>query len=194
MTDRILLYISAAPDLALERETLGRAVTEIPTSLGWRVAHTPLDDAEPDLDLVAEAQVHLLLLGEDVRAPVGLEWMTARRAGRLPVLLLKRESPRTQAGAAFQRELARHTAWQSFKDAADLRRQALRLLVNHLLAGAVEYRIAPEEIERLAAWEKEALKPGRKDGRPERGGADQGGVILSAERFTPSQGKLIKGP
>jgi hypothetical protein len=193
MTDRILLYISAAPDLALERETLGRAVTEIPTSLGWRVGQTPLDDAEPDLDLVAAAQVHLLLLGEDVRAPVGLEWATARRAGRLPVLLLKQAAPRTQAGAAFQRELARHADWKPFKDAADLRRQALRLLVNHILASSIEYLILPEEIERLAAWEKEALKPGRKSDQPERGGAGEGGVILSTERFTPSQGKLIKG-
>jgi len=42
MADRVLLYISAASDLALEREVLSRAIIEIPTSLGWRIIQTPL--------------------------------------------------------------------------------------------------------------------------------------------------------
>jgi hypothetical protein len=73
MADRILLYISAASDLALEREVLSRAIVEIPTSLAWRIKQTPVGDEALDLEAVAVADVHLLLFGGDIRAPVGAE-------------------------------------------------------------------------------------------------------------------------
>ena len=72
MADRLLLYISAASDLRAEREVLGRAVTEVPVSLAWRVVHSPGGDEPVDVDAVSRADVHLLLLGGDIRAPVGL--------------------------------------------------------------------------------------------------------------------------
>ena len=193
MADEVLIYISAASDLEYEREVLAKAIAEIPTSLGWKVAQTPLDDAEPDLIEVANANLHLLLLGCDVRAPVGLEWRIAHRAGHPPRLLLKQDVLRTQAGQAFMNELSRTAAWEPFGDAADLRRKALRILVDHIASNAVEYRIPLEELERLSAWQKEAFKPGKKTAQePTRGGAGDSAVILSTERFTPSQGKLIK--
>lgn len=198
MADRVLIYISAAPDLRDEREALGRLIPEVPTSLGWRVAETPLDDREPDLDAVAAADIHVLLLGSDVRAPVGLEWQVARRAGRAPALFSKRDVLRTQAGEAFARDLSRHAEWRAFKDALDLRRQVSALLVDHLIESAARYAILPDEILRLRDWKKAQAKakPDTADALHERaakskGGAGAGGVILSAERFTPSQGRLL---
>ena len=97
MADRVLLYISAASDLALEREVLSRAITEIPTSLGWRITQTPIGDEPLDLEAAAQADLHLLILGGDIRAPVGVEWLAARRAGRIPTLFLKAPTtPRLQ--------------------------------------------------------------------------------------------------
>ncbi len=193
MTDRIRIYISAASDLMDERETLNRLIPEIPTSLGWRVTQTPLDGRDVDLNAVAGADVHILLLGGDVRAPVGLEWQAARRAGRMPALFSRREGLRTQAGEAFARELARYGEWRAFKDTPDLRRQVAALLGDHLIASAARYAILPDEIERIRAWRKTLARAKPDDSRAagDKGVADAGGVILSDERFTPSQGRLI---
>lgn len=195
MVDKLLVYISASPDLRLERAVLLRAVTEIPTSLGWSIRHTPSAGKEPDLDAVARANVHVLMIGSDIQAPVGLEWLTAKRAGRSVKFFHKTSVMQTQSAQAFMRELARFAAWQRFVDAAGLRMKVLKLLSDHLLSNVVPYEISNEEANRLKTWRTgiDADK-NKKAVDDRRGGADQGGVILttSPERFVPSEGKLIK--
>ena len=100
---------------------MGRAVVDIPTSLGWRIVQTPLQGEPVDPELVAQADIHLVLLGSDIRAPIGLEWLTAYRAGRLPSLFLKQSIIRTPSAQSFRRYLEGQTCWRPFKDLADLR-------------------------------------------------------------------------
>ena len=138
MADRLLLYISAASDLRAEREVLGRAVTEVPVSLAWRVVHSPGGDEPVDVDAVSRADVHLLLLGGDIRAPVGLEWRYALLAGRKPVPFLKQDALRTPAGEHFLRFVRQRAAWRPFRDPADLRRQFLALLAGHVIDRAIK--------------------------------------------------------
>jgi hypothetical protein len=191
MADRILLYISAASDLSLEREVLSRAITEIPTSLGWRITQTPVADEPLNLEAAAKADVHLLLFGGDIRAPVGVEWLAARRAGHTPTLFLKQGAPHTPAALIFIRDLERHTTWRSFADAADLRRQVLALLTEHILSHATHYQIGSAEFEKLRAWQKQLEASEKQTVDQTRGGAGASSVILSTERFTPSGGKLV---
>ena len=191
MADRILLYISAASDLSFEREVLGRAIVEIPTSLGWRIKQTPVADEVLDLEAVAEADVHILILGGDIRAPVGAEWLAARRAGRLPTLFLKQGAHHTPAAQFFIHDLERHAVWRPFDDAADLRRQVLPLLTEHILKHTGHYQIGPEEFQKLHAWQKQLDTADKKSVDKTRGGAGASSVILSTERFTPSEGKLV---
>lgn len=194
MADRILLYVSAASDLALEREVLGRAITEIPTSLGWRITQTPVAEEPLDLEAVAAADVHLLIMGGDIRAPVGAEWLAAQRAGRSPALFLNQGVHHTPAGLILIRDLERHADWCPFDDAADLRRQVLALLTAHILNRASYYRLSPEEFEKLRAWQKQLETTDTKSVDKTRGGAGASSVILSTERFTPSEGKLVGQP
>jgi hypothetical protein len=192
MADQLLLYVSAAPDLEREREILGRAVVEIPVSLGWRIVQSPLRDEPADLGAVASASVHLLLLGGDIRAPIGQEWIAARRAGRRPALFLKQGILRTPAASNFIRYVEQQAAWQPFKDGPDLRRQVLRLLADHLLQHAGHYALSPAELARLEAWraglqaEASAIDEGL------RGGAGESGVVFSPERYVPSEGILLR--
>jgi len=132
-----------------------------------------------------------LILGGDIRAPVGAEWLAARRAGRLPTLFLKQGAHHTPAAQIFVRDLERHAAWRPFDDAADLRRQVLALLTGHILNHAARYQIGPEEFEKLRAWQKQLDAAGKKSVDKTRGGAGASSVILSTERFTPSEGKLV---
>jgi hypothetical protein len=192
MAERILLYISAASDLGLEREVLSRAVTEVPTSLGWRITQTPVADEPLDLKAAARADLHLLLLGGDIRAPVGAEWLAARRAGHAPTLFLKQGVHHTPAALVFIRDLERYATWRSFDGAADLRQQVLALLTEHILNRATYYQIGPNELERLRAWQKQLEASEKQTVDRTRGGAGASSVILSTERFIPSEGKLVR--
>lgn len=177
--------------MRFERDLLARAVAEIPTSLGWTITQTPGADREPNLDAVTRADVHLLILGSDIQAPVGLEWATARRAGNVVALFYKSSALQTQAAQAFVREAAKFGRWQGFSDASELRWRALRLLVDHILAHSARYEISAAEAETLRAWRK-ALAKDNKAVDDARGGAEQSAVILTTERFTPSEGRLLR--
>ena len=192
MPNSVLFYISAATDLQPEREILGRAVTEIPVGLGWRVVQSPSRDEPIDHDAVVQANVHLLLLGSDIRAPIGLEWQIARRAGRRPVPFLKQGVLRTPAALSFVHFLKAQAAWRPFKDAADLRHQVHVLLAQHLLDWAGLYVLSPLELARLEEWRAglDALAPAAGDDI--RGGAGESGILLSPERYVPSEGVLIR--
>ncbi|MCS7056574.1 MAG: hypothetical protein NZM18_10450 [Thermoflexales bacterium] len=194
MLDKLRLYVSAAPELRFERDVLARAVAEIPTSLGWTITQTPGSDHEPDLEAVTRADVHLLILGRDIQAPVGLEWAMARRAGNNVALFYKSSSLQTQAAQAFVREAAKFGRWQGFSDAFELRWRALRLLVDHILAHEARYEISAAEAETLRAWRKtlDAKAREKKAVDDRRGGAEESAVILTTERFIPSEGKLLQ--
>ena len=194
MADVLLIYISAAGDLEFEREVLNRAITEIPTTLAWRIVETPLTAAEPDLESVATADVHLLVLGGDVRAPVGVEWAMARRAGRTPTLFLKSSINHTQAAQAFIRELERYSVWRRFDHAGGLRVDVLKLLAEHIMSHREHYQLSDEEYGKLVRWHKELRKSPRQKIDQTRGGAGDSSVILSLERYIPSTGVLLSEP
>ncbi len=188
-----MLYISAAGDLRAEREILGRAVAEIPVTLGWRTVLTPERDEPADLQAAARADVHLLLIGTDIRAPIGQEWLAARRGGKRPYLFMKEKISRTSAADDFIRYLSNQAAWQPFNDRDDLRWQVDKLLGEFILEKAVYFALRPEEYERLQAWRKELDEHKPAPLEEQRGGAGQGAVILSPERYVPSEGVLIEG-
>jgi hypothetical protein len=193
MIDKLRLYISAAPDLRFERDLLARSITEIPTTLGWSIKQTPGPEREPDLEAVARADVHLLLIGSDIQAPVGLEWAVARRRGRSVTLLYKKPALQTQAAQAFIRDAAKSGEWIGFEDAADLRKRTLRHLVDYLLAHAARFEIEPQEAAQLRDWRKALESKGKHAVDDRRGGAEASAIILTSERFVPSEGKLLRG-
>ena len=182
----VTIYISAAADLMAEREALARMVAALPVTLAWRIAQTPVTDADfLDLEALQVADLHLLVMGSDIRAPVGLEERIVSRAGRLSAAFLKRGILRTPAGQVFIKGAG--VAWQPFADAADLTRQVQRLLVEHLVSYALRYALTPEEVARL-----ETLTPAEEPARGA-GGKEAGhsAVILSRERFEPSEGVVV---
>jgi hypothetical protein len=167
-------------------------VAEIPIDLGWRVAQSPRKSDPVDLDAVATADVHLLLLGGDIRAPIGLEWLTAQRAGRRPALFLKQEVQRTSAALNFVRFVESQATWRPFKDGLELRHSVLEILTDHILDRALSYALSPLEMERLQAWRSELQADSAAVDEETRGGAGDSSLILSQERFGPSVGVIIR--
>lgn len=145
-----------------------------------------------DRDAIAQADIHLLFIGGDIRAPIGLEWLIARRAGRLPELFLKENVSRTLAALDFVRTVENQNPWRTFKEGRELRRQVEILLANYLLDRAVTFSLTKDEIALLRSWlaEREAGKVSEE--QIERGGAGDSGLILSTERFEPSDGILLE--
>ncbi len=186
MSHQILLYISAGSDLAPEREVLGRAVTEIPLDLGWHIFQTPRSGQRVDREAVEVADLHLYLLGSDIRAPVGYEWAIAREAGRRPLPLLKTSVSRTPAGLDQVRFIGFQARWFPFQRASDLRWRVLRLLSAYILFRSSELGLSVVEIGNLLAWRRTL------DARPVDEetveGAGEGGVLLSKKRYVPIEG------
>ena len=76
------IYISAPSDLMAEREAIARMIATLPVTLAWRVGQTPVGEELFEPTLVQEAELHLVLIGGDIRAPVGLELYSARQVGK----------------------------------------------------------------------------------------------------------------
>jgi hypothetical protein len=182
----VTIYISAAADLMAEREALARMIAGLPVSLAWRIMQTPLGREPLDLETLAAADLHLLVMGGDIRAPVGLEWHTAQRSRRPGQAFLKQGIARTPAGQVFIGQTRQ--SWHPFHDTADLSRQVRRLLVEHLLEHAVRYRLTPAEFEQLRHLQEKAdvSEPSASSGE-----AGRSAVILSRERFTPRSGVVV---
>ena len=183
----IIIYISAASDLMTEREALALMIAKLPVSLAWRVVQTPLGEEQLETTLLSTADLHLLIMGGDIRAPVGLELYTVREAGRPTVAFLKQGLARTTAGEIFTRQA--NVAWQPFLKAADLSRLVQRVLVEHLLRQALTYLLSPTEVEQLERLLTTAAVPDQ-DNSP---GAEAGrsAIILSRDRYTPSEGVIV---
>lgn len=192
MADTVFLYISAASDLNLERDSLSRAVTEIPVPLGWRIVQSPVRGEPVELEAVAQADMYILLLGSDIRAPIGQEWLISRKTKRKTVLYLKGEIYRTMAGLSFQHYVEKQATWRVFKDIADLRQQVLQALTDHLLDQAAYYQLSLADVERLQEWRKGLTASVSQQDRITRGEASDSSVILSVERYVPSEGVLLK--
>lgn len=184
----VTIYISAASDLMAEREILGRMIAGLPVTLAWRIGQTPLGVEPLDLEVVRQADLYLLLLGGDIRAPVGLEWHTAASARRPTSAFLKQGLARTLAGQAFVRDSG--VDWQPFRDPAHLRRQVERLLADYLLRHAVRFVLTPSEIERLTDLLKSETETDQLAGGE---GTGHSAVLLSRERFMPSGGVIVDG-
>jgi hypothetical protein len=191
MADQVIFYISAASDLEAEREILGRAATEVPVDLRWRVVQSPPGNGPVELDAVAAAGLHVLVMGADIRAPIGLEWQIAWQAGRRPAALLKANTLRTPAGQDFVRMVGRVQRWERFTDGADLRRRVLMHLADHLLDHAATYVLTPEEIGGLMTWRDELVSSSDAVDEETRGGAGDSSVLLSRQRFHPQGGVVI---
>ena len=182
------LYISVGRDLREERELLGRSLTEIPLDLGWRINYSPTGNGPLEPELIGTADLHLVLMGADIRAPVGQEYYLAKRSGRPLTALLKMGVNRTLAATDFVRFLGRQYQWQPFSDNQQLRLIFLNKLTSKLIDKAADLHLSKFEIDQLLSWRTELNQHSKEIEGEIRGGAGESSVILSLDRFYPSEG------
>lgn len=192
MADEFVLYISAAQDLAIERDLIARTVTEIPVTLGWRIFQSPLRGGHLNREALQNADIHLLLIGSDIRAPIGFEWALARKAGRRTILFRKTGILVTPAGERFIREINEVATWNTFEDSASLRVEILKLIADHIIEHAIHFALRGDEYEGLINWREKLAHEKPAPVQEETGGAGNSSVILSRERYIPKEGKLLQ--
>ena len=194
MVDIFKLYISAASDLKAERDLLSRSITEIPVTLAWQIHLSPIGEKRVDEKYLHESDLHILILGSDIRAPIGFEWYLSRQLGRRPVFFRKKGIPNTPAAGNFIRSLSNYSNWLTFVNFADLRFQALNHIGQTILSQASYFDLKKEELDNLTTFteELEQKKVDQLTGID--GGAGEDSIILSRERFKPKGGVLIQEP
>ena len=198
MANRVRLFVTAAPDLEPEREAIGKAIAQLPVSLGWEIKRTPRrsEPLPPVLEAVADCDFYVFLLGTDVTAPVGVEWAAALEADKTPLAFLK-DVPHTPAAQAFVR-LAKRSGvrWTPFGDPQELGILVQEALAWRILDRAEVYRLSPVEWETLSALlekqHQEKMGRGPEEGGQEPRGAGGGGVILAPGRDLPPGGVLVE--
>lgn len=196
MNAMTVIYISAAPDLMAEREILARLIATLPVTLPWQIVQTPLTNETLDLRALEASELHFLLLGDDIRAPVGLEWYFIRQVGQARThAFLKHTQARTLAGQDFVRHAG--LVWRYFETGQGLRGQIQEILIEHLLRHAIRFGLRETEMRQLTSLlEHEKAKQAKQVQSDERSSvnkeAGHSAVILSRERYEPSEGVLIE--
>ncbi len=197
MNAMTVIYISAAPELMAEREILARLIATLPVTLPWQIVQTPLTNETLDLRALEASELHFLLLGDDIRAPVGLEWYFIRQIhGQARThAFLKHTQSRTLAGQDFMRHAG--LVWRYFETGQGLRGQIQEILIEHLLRHAIRFSLRETEMRQLTnLLEHEKAKQASQVQSNERSSANReaghSAVILSRERYEPSEGVLIE--
>jgi hypothetical protein len=72
-----------------------------------------------------------------------------------------------------------------------LRSLVLKAVTSHILVRAATYGLSPAELATLQAWRSELDEAPATAEEDTRGGAGESGVVLSPERYVPSEGLLL---
>ena len=194
MVDIFNLYISAADDLQSERDLMSRILTEFPITLGWQINFSPLGKKILLEKAVIEANLHMLVLGSDIRAPIGYELHLSRNLNHNTKLFLKNGIARTPAAIDFHRSLSNITKWQTFQSLSELRVAALNYIGQFILDRAKYFDLSLNERDRLSEFLEKIDEAETDEFDLSKGVAGENSVILSRERFIPKDGVLIKPP
>ena len=194
MASRLRIFISAGPDLEIEREVIGKAIASLPISLGWVIKYTPIrgEPSDPASSAVELCDFYALLLGLDITAPVGSELYTARKTGKSTAAFLK-EGPRTSAARVFVKQSA--VKWKPFSNEESLRSLLQKSIVDQILKRPEAYGMTIVDWEALSALAVELTEESSKQHEaitPLYGGAGSDAVIVSPLRDLPSGGVPIE--
>ena len=192
MADRVRLFISAGPELETEREAIGRALAAFPINLGWEIKRTARADEAADLKAVRGCDFFVMLFASDIRAPVGWEWMAARRAERPHLAFLKEGVLQTPAGREFVRALGKE--WRPFRTGQELAKRLVEAVSEQILECWQEFGLSAREWEVLLAYLARVRGKKPEDSQETRlAGAGEGGVILAPGRDVPKGGVVVEG-
>jgi hypothetical protein len=190
MAETLRIFVSATKDLETERAVIGRAVAELPVKIGIEIRRTPATGAafEDIYELIANCDRVYFLLGRDISAPSGAEWLVAWKLER-SILPLRLAGIATPAGQDFVRLLP--TGWQRFRNSSELARLVTLDLIDILNHPKNRYGLTVTELE-LLNLHRQRVNNLRVHELPEPSGAEGGGVLLDLGHREPVLGVALQ--
>ena len=182
MEKQLAIYVSASPEMDAECELLGQLLAGMFQSTRWTIKRTPTDHEHmnPDLETLRNSQFYVILLGMDIMAPMGVEWMVAQEMGLPTFAFSNAEAVASPSTAYFMRQSG--VPWQSYRSPQEFMHRLERQLITRLLEGTPGYGVEVSDLEELATRLKALEGQEQAEGGAFRGedrrGAGRGGVIL----------------
>jgi hypothetical protein len=190
MAETLRIFVSATRDLEAARALIGRTLAELPVQIGAEIRRTPVEGISFDnlFELISNVDRVYFLLGRDITAPSGAEWLLALRLER-DILPLRLAAPRTLAANEFLRIAP--VEWIDFANQRHLAQLIGIDLIDRLIHPKNRYGLSLNEIELLRLrWAQ--IKEGMVTTIGEAGGAEGGGILLDRERIETEEGLLLE--
>ena len=104
MAETLRIFVSATRDLESARALIGQTLAELPVQIGAEIRRTPAEGASYDniFELISNVDRLYFLLGRDITAPSGVEWMLGLQLERR-IYPLRLARTRTIAAEEFLR-------------------------------------------------------------------------------------------
>lgn len=194
MAEPLRLFVSATQDLDGERAVIGRALARLPVQAGMEIRRTPATGAswETMHELVSGVQRVYFLLGDDLSAPAGAEWVLAWQLERavLP-LRWKRPGAPTHLTPAAEDFLRRAPMqWRTVGSSSELARIVSLDVIELLLHPENRFGLTVTELGALRGYAEE-IKRAPIHVLADPGGAEGGGVLLDDGRREPLLGVAL---
>lgn len=183
MAEILRIFVSVTRDLDSERAVIGRALAELPVHIAVDIRRSP--PLTPTLDEIL-ARVDgvdrfYFLLGNDISAPAGVEWLAAWRLER-SIFALRRAPQPTQAAQEFMH--LSPLPWHDFRSPGDLARHVTADISQLLLEPTNRFGLTVTELEQLSVYLRRLQRQqtgrsaahSRQESQSRRAAADPGGL------------------
>lgn len=189
MAELLRLFVSATNDLEAGRAAIGKAIAQLPVQIGIEIRRTPASGASFEMihELIANVDRFYFLMGRDISAPAGVEWLLAWKLQR-SVLAMRNNSVPTPAAQEFVRAVP--LEWTTFRSVSDLVRIVTLDVVRILRHPTNRYGLNVTELE-LLSTHAERIKKLPVNVGGELGGAEGGGVLLDIGHREPLLGVAL---
>ena len=190
MAELLRIFVSATRDLEAERAIIGQTLAELPVQVGAEIRRTPPEGVsyETMFELISNVDRVYFLIGRDITAPSGAEWLLALQLER-HIMPLRLAGPRTLAAREFLGFAP--VEWVTFRNQRHLAQLIGLDFIGLLLHPKNRYGLNTTEINALRLRQAQ-IKEGMVSMVTEPGGAEGGGVILDRSRAEPEEGILIE--
>lgn len=190
MAETLRIFVSATRDLEATRAIIGQTLAELPVQIGAEIRRTPAEGVsyESLFELISNVDRVYFMLGRDITAPSGAEWLLSLQLER-SIMPLKLAGARTLAAGEFLRLAP--VEWISFTGRRHLAALIGLDLIDLLLHPKNRYGLGMTELEGLR-MRRAQIKEGMVNATAEAGGAEGGGVILDRGRIESAEGVLLE--
>jgi len=147
MEEKLVAFISSRinDEMQQARQVVREAVGELPLTRAWLFEESPAsaDELEESyLRWVGKCDLFILLLGEDITAPMRTEWETAAQA-RKPRLVFLKKDAQDEAAWAFAKGM--NVKWKEYETLDDLKHQVQAAVGDELIRGYRAYGVSEQE-------------------------------------------------